>query len=337
MLYRSSHIHHRGTGVTLPTPLLIPSFSSKGFAYSRKDGKSEIGNILVAAGEFLTEAYLLSAYDVHYGHVPGPNELPFVPDIVFLDSGGYEVSTDRDYSSVIDPLPAPEKWDIGHLLSVWDRWPDEVPALFVSYDRGGISFQEQAEFANQTFSGREQHLRLMLLKPSQEHDRTLHTTITEACDAIGELAAFDVVGVTEKELGRSMLERMVQIAKLRMAMDKATVAAPIHVFGALDPLSACLYFLAGAEIFDGLTWIRYGYDNSWCVYLHNLGVLKHGLEADDDFIKLNTLSSNYYALRAIQRKLLEFCKTGDFHSLEPHGQFLESAHQLLSKHIREGK
>ncbi len=99
MFARSSTIRHRESGVSLQTPLLIPSFSSKGFARSKKEKKSEIRKILRTASEFLTEAYLISAYDFFYGHIPPPRELPCKPDLLFLDSGGYEISTDRDYSS----------------------------------------------------------------------------------------------------------------------------------------------------------------------------------------------------------------------------------------------
>ena len=63
-LCRTSTIRHKSSGVRLRTPLLIPSFSSKGFARSKSDGKSEIGGILATANEFLTEAYLISAYDI---------------------------------------------------------------------------------------------------------------------------------------------------------------------------------------------------------------------------------------------------------------------------------
>ena len=61
MLCRTSTILHKDSEVSKTTPLLIPSFSSKGFARSKKDGKSEIGKILAMAGEFLTEVFLISA------------------------------------------------------------------------------------------------------------------------------------------------------------------------------------------------------------------------------------------------------------------------------------
>ena len=57
MLCRTSTIRHIDSGVSMKTPLLIPSFSSKGFAKSKEDGRSEIGKILAMAGEFLTEVF----------------------------------------------------------------------------------------------------------------------------------------------------------------------------------------------------------------------------------------------------------------------------------------
>ncbi len=49
---------------------------------------------------------------------------------------------------------------------------------------------------------------------------------------------------------------MQNIAKLRKALDKAGLNIPLHVFGSLDTVTTPLYFLAGADIFDGLTWLR---------------------------------------------------------------------------------
>ena len=60
------------------TPLLVPSFSSKGFP--------EVADIIKMAEEFIEGPMLVSAYDLHYKHIRGP----FVaPSLLFLDSGGY--------------------------------------------------------------------------------------------------------------------------------------------------------------------------------------------------------------------------------------------------------
>lgn len=336
MLAKSSTIRHKPTGVTLQTPLLVPSFSSKGFARSKGDEKSEIGNILGTAGEFLTEAYLISAYDIYYGHIPGADGLPFTPEMIFLDSGGYEISTDRDYSSVIDPLPAPDPWELSMWESIVSSWPVELPLVAICYDHHEerAPFGDQVAFARQRFRKCQQHLHSLLIKPETKSQFTLERALKSAIADPEELASFDMVGVTEKELGRTMLDRMVQIALLRRAMDEAEVAIPLHVFGALDPISVCLYYISGAEVFDGLTWIRYAYDDGRCIYTHNHGVLKYGLHVRDDAVKSRALADNYYCLQDLQRRLREFEATGNFEKLEPHTKLLSDARDSLATRLK---
>ena len=335
MLCRVSTIRHPGSGVPLSTPLLVPSFSSKGLATS-KSGKSELSDLFRVASEALTDTYLISAYDVYYEHLPRPEALDHKPELVFLDSGGYEVSTDRDYSSVIDPLPQPEDWDEDRLNSVLDAWPEHLPVIVVSYDHPEerSSFSEQTEKGRRFFMGREQHLSLLLLKPETKAQRTLAKPIKSAVADVDALSPFDVIGVTEKELGNSMIDRMVRIAELRLAMDAGDIRAPLHIFGALDPLSVPLYYMAGAEIFDGLTWLRYGYDRGVCVYIQNLGVERYGLHLKDDVVRARALNHNYYGLLELQERLREFEATGQFEKLIPHGELLEGARDSLKARLK---
>ena len=337
MLCRTSTILHKNSGVSMKTPLLIPSFSSKGFARSKKDGKSEIEKILATVDEFLTDVFLISAYDIFYEHLPRPADLSCTPEMIFVDSGGYEISTDRDYSSVIDPLPHPEPWTTENLESVFDNWPDHVPAVFVSFDHPDDRkpFADQVTDARKLFRKCRQHLTLLLLKPETKDQTTLNKTIKSAVANPEELASFDIVGVTEKELGRTMLDRMAQITTLRLAMDEVGVNIPLHIFGALDPLSVCLYYIAGAEIFDGLTWLRYGYNDGLCIYKHNLGVVKYGLHVRDDLVRSRALTENYYALQLLQQRLLEFETTHKFDKLEPHAELLSNAYDSLKTIFKE--
>src|SRR5260370_38149023 len=104
MLAKSSTVVHKASGVSVETPLLIPSFSSKGFSGS--GATSEVRQILGTAAEFLTTAYLISAYDIAKRHLPTPADLPSKPELIVVDSGGYEVSGDYDFSVVLrSPLP----------------------------------------------------------------------------------------------------------------------------------------------------------------------------------------------------------------------------------------
>src|SRR5258705_12214627 len=106
MLARSSKIIHP-SGDVLETPLLVPSFSSKGFRYRKfknsKKIQSEITALLSATSEALTGPVLFSAYDIAMSFInkpPGGKNLQYFPQFTFLDSGGYETSEGYDLSEV---------------------------------------------------------------------------------------------------------------------------------------------------------------------------------------------------------------------------------------------
>ena len=80
MLARSTVLSHP-SGAEIRTPLLVPSFSSKGFGFISKKRsnkrkpakqKSEAGPLFALAEEQLTDAVLLSAYDLYHRHVAVP-------------------------------------------------------------------------------------------------------------------------------------------------------------------------------------------------------------------------------------------------------------------------
>ena len=329
MLARSSNIRHP-SGVTLRTPLLVPSFSSRGFRFNRK-GVSEIRNVFVNAAEILTESMLVSAYDIRYGHLPKPVRFPCTPLLTLVDSGGYETGMDHDYSAVYSYDHKTQEWNSRSYQSVLDDWPGRIPAAFVSFDKesAGKTIPRQIAQAAELLSRYPQQLHTFLLKPTRKCRGLLQNTVNIAQPHLKEFAAFNIIGVTEKELGRSMLGRMETIAKLRRGLDAVGVAAPIQVFGALDPLSSTLYCLAGAEIFDGLTWLRYSYRDGQCVYSHNYGVLHIGIDQEDDFVRSKVFSVNYSFLRDMQLCLRNLVTNGDFANLDtriiPYADFLRRA------------
>jgi hypothetical protein len=184
-----------------------------------------------------------------------------------------------------------------------------------------MNFAAQIECANELFANHNnRHLKSFLLKPETTTASTLRDVLPVVLNDIQLLETFDVIGVTEWELGTTMLDRMVNIASLRKSMDEAgQQRIPLHVFGALDPLSTILYFLCGAEIFDGLTWLRYAYDHGECVYRHNHSALNFTLDTRDELARSRILVNNYYYLRNLEGELRAFCSTGaaDFTKLQP--------------------
>ena len=329
MLARSSILRHP-SGVTLRTPLLVPSFSSRGLGFNRK-GISEIKDVFLNTSEILTESMLVSAYDIKYKHLPNPASFPCVPSLTIVDSGGYETGMDYDFSAAYQYDYTHRKWDLGTYMRVLDRWPKRIPAAFVSFDKesSGRGIVRQIAEARELFSRYPNQLHTFLLKPTKACRGLLQNTMDIVHPHVKKMADFQIIGVAEKELGRRMLDRMETVARLRKALNDVGIAAPIQVFGALDPLSSTLYCLAGAEIFDGLTWLRFSYGEGQCVYSHNYGVLHIGLDQDDDFVRAKGFSDNYSYLRDLQLCLRTFVADGDFSKLDrrvvPDPDFLRRA------------
>ena len=331
MLCKTSTIRHPSSDFELQTPLLIPSFSSKGFTGPPPNGASDLPKLFASAAEFLTDPYLVSAYDIFHGYLPSPSEFLYRPEVIFVDSGGYEASVHSGYSEVFRTSHNPKEWTLTDLTNVIGNWPQDLPAAFVSFDhpKDRKPFEDQIGDAKRMFRGCAEHLQVLLLKPETRTQMTVTKAIRSAVAAVEELDRFDIVGLTEKELGRTMLDRMSNIVRLRLAMDDAAIRTPLHIFGALDPLTVCLYYISGAEVFDGLSWLRYGYHKGLCVYTHNMGVIVHGLHVFDDDVRIRTLKNNLYVLQDLKHQLAKFEVTRNYDKLAPHGEIVSEAFDSL--------
>ncbi len=309
-LERSSSIDHP-LGDTLHTPLLIPSFSSKSFKF-RKEGskiRSEVIDFVKNLGEALTDPVLISAFDLHHGFVKKPSKnFPLYPQFHFLDSGGYETIDGEDFSEVYKypslHMLSPKRelrWNINlykETLKDWDF--EKFPSIIVSYDNGAerrIKLERQIDKAQEFFQDYKNCLHNFLIKPSVKNG---FLDVNDIADKASFLRGFDIIGVTEKELGNSLMERMKNIGRLRLALDRTENKAPIHVFGSLDPISCVLYFMAGAEIFDGLTWLRFSYFNGFSLYFYNDFFLQDNFTMNDDYARMTALRNNIVELKRIQ-------------------------------------
>jgi hypothetical protein len=322
-LSRTTILQHPD-GVRISTPLLVPSFSSKGFAVL--DGHSEITNLFKVGQEFLTESLLVSAYDIAYGFIPRENELP--PELTFCDSGGYETALSHDESAIMRDQAASREWNEPMLAKIYKNWPDTLPAVFVSFDDTDIrsNLSDQISSAVRFLEPYNQ-LKTILLKP--EAVGQFYVDVDRIVDHIESLRPFNILGVTEKELGSSLLDRMQNIAIIRKALDTAGVDIPVHVFGSLDPVGTVLYFLAGAEIFDGLSWLRYGYHEGAAAYTQNMFSIVHGIERNlDEFYSLGLLHNHSYLVR-LQKQMRAFVADQDFRHFGFHHDFFRNAHQEL--------
>ena len=177
-----------------------------------------------------------------------------------------------------------------------------------------------------------------LIKPETKEQEYIQ--INNIVRKIKELKSFDIIGVTERELGSSILQRMVNIAKIRKALNVNGIDSPIHVFGSLDPITSILYFLAGAEIFDGLTWLKYSYFNNAAIYISNFGVLNSelGINIRDSQVKSMAIVKNTYYLEKMKYTMKDFIKFGNFNlfddlSQKGFGKALENCYRTFESNL----
>ena len=315
------------------TPMLVPAFSSK--------FEPNIGSIIKRMPDYITGPILISAYDVHYKDITKIKVPITFCSLLFLDSGGYEVSQDRDLADVVHDDYKPKEWSKERYLSVLNNWSYKRPTVIVSYDhpQNKYSTVRQIRIAKSWFKNRENILSEILVKPEP---RNKMVSVDHIIEHVGSLNDFDIVGFTEKELGRSILERMENIARIRIAMREKDVSRPMHIFGSLDMLSTPLYFLAGADIFDGLTWLRYGYVKGLSTYEQNFGLITTlPLDSTDVYTRLKRVVSNLDELAKLRQKMANYLVDGDLKKLEQFeshiGLFSSALDALRSRLVNRGK
>lgn len=277
MLARRRAIQHPTAG-RIDLPLLVPAFSSKGFALrGTGNGKkrrfySEVAYELDEFAKRQQRSVLVSAFDIFHGRFHAP-ELPrFTPQrylrnsaLVFLDSGGYELSDDFDSSEPrIFPHQASTftKDDYLAVLEAFAKPKTPPPLVIANYDHSNIGkpIAEQIREARELFRQYPSFATDFILKPWKRDQSHIDPADLSDND-IGDLAGFDIIGVAEKDLSRNLFEKIRRIATLRRRLDQQQIATPIHIWGGLEPLATPLFFFAGAEIFDGISWLRYAFRN----------------------------------------------------------------------------
>lgn len=318
MLARSRWIQLGGAQVE--TPLLVPAISSKAVAPIPLGQLNKKKPILVSASQVhtetlvpsISEALLVSAYDIHHRFVFGPEDfhsgfgksIYSAVKVLFIDSGWYEKnvgpSSGQWYHDVGDQTLTFEVEDYVKLV---DSLDPQLKAVLVAWDASG-TYRDQMKTAQAFFATRERFTSSILLKP--EGTRLHHDFGGLSIGDAGRLKFFGVVGVTEKELGDSILSRLTTLAQLRSRLDQARVVAPIHVFGGLDPLLAPLYFAAGGEIFDGLAWLRYAFRDGMSVSRESIGIIDKSYEKRFPVATGHVQLRNLDALAELSRELKVF-------------------------------
>lgn len=292
MLARSREFKHDALPLSIRLPLVVPSFTSKGFdpLKGTQPPRYETGLDLAAFASTPARSVLVSAYDLHFNNLDTENQGAAVPatqhvlnsDLLILDSGGYELSEYFDsceprtglYSPSNGPFTAANHVDVIKSLEKLPRIP---PICIASFDNDYVNkpLATQLQQASTLFAQFPYHISSFLFKPTHHDQRVTFDAIT--AEHLDVLRGFAIVGVTADELGANLWDRLEQLALLRQTLDEAGIAAPIHVWGGLDPLITPLYFFAGAEIFDGVSWLRYAFHKGIAVNRISIHLLNQEL------------------------------------------------------------
>ncbi|MGQ0568983.1 MAG: hypothetical protein ACT4P5_05520, partial [Armatimonadota bacterium] len=225
---------------------------------------------------------------MHFEHFHAPNQpLPErylkKAGLVFIDSGGYELISDFD-STELKPFGYVPKngYGLDQYLQVLHKLSSHqkpLPLVIANFDHGtrGQPLPQQIRSARSIFDRFRNCATSFILRPWTRTSEYVDPGNLSDRD-IADLAGFDIIGVPEKDLGRDLVVRLSRIARLRRRLNQAEIHTPIQIWGGLDPLTTPLLYFAGAEIFDGVSWLRYAYTRGVAVcresylLLSNLGV-----------------------------------------------------------------
>lgn len=341
--------------IELETPVLVPALSSRALgpleAEDKSGRKTELKPCSIVHSRFVldgpVDSLLVSAYDISHGFLEESNRFcrGFIRsryakvNLLVIDSGGYEQNAGPHGGVFAEGLEAPLPWTRADYEAIVDKFDAKMDAVLVSWDYNG-TYAEQIAWAQAFFGLRRRFASAILLMPpgtaKPSRRSRFHQLDRLSGYDVANLRAFDIVGVTEKDLGDTVLERMVRLAELRVRLDAADVTSPIHVFGALDPLYTPLYFAAGGEVFDGLGWLRYAFREGIAINREAVAILDEQVTRRW-MAALQTVSlQNLEAMRNLSDDLSVFAQKGDWSRFGPRGEVLERVYESFEARLRKG-
>ena len=287
----------------------------------------------------LEESLLVSAYDIEHGLLEGTHAFRVGfkqsdysrPRLLVIDSGGYEKQRSPSGNPFAGSAGGPLRWEESDYVRVIDSLDREAAPAVVNWD-SKEPYAEQIQRARDFFDNREHLGSVFLLKPPEGSE--YHNLDPLSAENVALLRTFDIVGVTEREIGESIHDRLVNIARLRKSLNAAEVTIPIHVFGGLDPLLTPLYFAAGAEIFDGLGWLRYAYREGVAMHRAAGGLLSGSVKERPLSAEFTVWRQNLREIRQLSKNMRQFAEHGwDCDVFGRHSETLRAVIESLQKEL----
>jgi hypothetical protein len=257
--------------------------------------------------ELVTEAALFSAYDLHLKKIA--QKSIWISDVVFIDSGNYEIGHIKGVLNQFqDSIDGRAKdWTFQMYAKVVDslRPPSFRKAVLVNYDEKK-ALDAQVSDASAFFAKHKKFATCFLSRPSDEYSNRLN--IESLIKNVELIEQFDVLGVTEKELGNSLLNRCTNLLRIRRALNSRSPDLPIHVFGCLDPLGIICYFLCGADIFDGTLWLKFGFHKNAAFYINNYALIKGNWNQSDGGVQIMSSIWNLLDLKNLMDRMRRYAQ-----------------------------
>ena len=302
MQAESPHAQRRRVNkLELPTPLIAPSFSSRGFPY--------ISDVWEEFKYKLFGVCLVSAFDIARGRVP--TSVADMVNVVILDSGAYEIQGGSVNGGELLASSPPDIWTSEHYREAVKLVGDRKNLILVNFDRIG-SMENQIGGAIQDFSFFPQAASDFLVKPA---DGMEWVNIPKLSHHLETIQQFSVIGITAREIGSSLLRRCNSIVTLRDLLGDAGLETPIHVFGAIHPYEVLTYFFCGADIFDGLNWLRFAFRGNSSVPIDESAMEDMKWNLTDSDLSGEVWTRNLGFLYRLQEELQKYTADGDIEAL----------------------
>ena len=296
------HAQVRRVGkLDVPTPLIVPSFSSRGFPLL-----TDIWNELSYK---LYGVCLVSAFDVAEGRIP--SDVNDLVNVVIWDSGSFETNSCRTESNGHPAPPASVQWARKHYHETLKNIGKGANAIVVNFDQVG-DLEDQISKALEDFSLVPHAASDFLVKPAAESEWVNLPKLGLHLDQLSEVS---VIGVTTREAGDSLLARCSSIVMLRDMLNDAGLDTPIHVFGAINPYEVLAYFFCGADIFDGLNWLRWLFRNSGSIPIGESATEHFRWNLTDSELHMQAWTNNLRFLFRLQEEMQRCGADGSLESL----------------------
>lgn len=283
------------------TPLIVPSFSSCGFPH--------VADIYNLMKDKLYGVCLVSALDMAAHRIP--TDVTDEVNLVLIDSGMYEARNTQSRQVDDGRLSANGDWARGEYLEIAGRIDPGANVTLVNYD-GSESMERQIMQALEDFSRAPQAASDFLVKPESPAQLV---NVARLAQHTVELEQFNVVGITAREAGYSLAQRCSTIVMLRNVLEDASLKLPIHVFGAITPLEVLTFSSCGADIFDGLSWLRWRFSENGSAPIEE-AAFDVGVSSLTDFeLQAKEWLSNLRHLYLLQASLRQYSLSNDLGGL----------------------